>query len=139
MIDVTIRFEAMEVAFRRAFGRAPVRSSERGEVERFTLLVLEFIIERWPVDTGDSLMAWDAEPLPAPSIGIRLTNEMEYAGYVHYMGEPKTALVWERLVSVVREHLPAALGKALWRAAADGVAPLVLPPRTPPTLYVAEA
>ena len=95
---------------------------EVGILRDYADLIVEYIQDQWPVDTGTSRDAWgyDLEVHP-PRIGFILENEMDYAPYVARSGEPGP--LFERLVpEAVRAYsvdLVDELTREIRRAEAD--------------------
>lgn len=148
MIDLDLRLPDLEDAFEEAFGRS-IGLDELVVIDEFAAMVVEAIQAVWPVKTGLSSDAWEAEALEPPAIGIRLFNGVEYAPYVHLSGEPATPPLWEQVIDEIRARIGRPLGQALWSVAEDasrGRMPASvasqrrpLPPSTEAVLTVFEA
>lgn len=116
MIDLDIRYPSLEDAFVDAFGRS-IGDVELDVVAELAALAVEAIVAVWPVRTGTSAAAWIAEPMPAPAIGIRLFNGVDYAQYVRPAGTSPAVRLWEEAVDEVSERLGEMLSAALWEVA----------------------
>ena len=62
--------------------------------------MVTFIRDRWPVDTGSSQDAWMAHTSSSPgTIGIQITNDLDYAEWVHPTGTAAGDWYWQSLVT----------------------------------------
>jgi hypothetical protein len=116
VIDLEIEIPDMQSAFEADFGRS-IGPEEEAVLEEFAGLLVEAVVAVWPVRTGLSASAWEAEPMPPPAIGIRLFNGVEYSPFVHLAGEPAEPPLWTQIVAEIQERIPGPLGRALWAVA----------------------
>lgn len=102
--------------FRRQTGRDFFLPEERAVLEEFAELIAEYIINRWPRDTGRSGDAWQVFPL-TNDIGFRIENPVAYSPYVHRSGEGDGGPLIDELIESLRVYLSRPLSKALQAAA----------------------
>lgn len=104
-IDLDIRLRSVERHLRRKHGESRVLSA--GEFMVLLSGAQDVLIQlrnRWPVVTGRSRAGWDVAPIQTPFLGYRVTNDVDYAQYVHRAGEGPSPL-WEEQMIIIRDEI----------------------------------
>jgi len=100
-VVVNIRLQSLDAFLRRAHGGLRALTPAEGLVlDRWGAVMVQYIKDRWPVDTGTSRDRWTFEVRGSPGgIGIQIENDMFYADYVHRVGDPSKTPIWQGLVT----------------------------------------
>lgn len=99
-VRLAIRFKSLDDYIAKQRGRQRAMTPpEMDAVYRFADRMLQYIKDRWPVDTGTSRDKWTYELNPTPGqMGLTIENEMYYAEYVHLAGGTAESPLWETLL-----------------------------------------
>lgn len=91
-VDATIGLPSIEALVLQLHGRTrALTPNEEDVVDRYAGEVRDYVVARWPVDTGTSADAWQYEVDVSPgSYGFTVLNDIDYAEWVHYAGSPTT-------------------------------------------------
>lgn len=91
-VDATITLPTIEALVLQLHGRArALTPNEEDVVDRYAADVRDYVVARWPVDTGTSADAWEYEVNVSPgSYGFIVLNDIDYAEWVHMAGSPTT-------------------------------------------------
>ena len=103
-IDLDNRLRSVERHLRRKHGESRVLSA--GEFMVLLSGAQDVLIQlrnRWPVVTGRSRAGWDVAPIQTPFLGYRVTNDVDYAQYVHRAGED--GRLWEDQMIIIRDEI----------------------------------
>lgn len=120
-IDQPVRLESIERYILQVHGDVRNLTPEEHDVlVVYANLIIGYIQDRWPVDTGTSRDEWrfvGSLGLPG-AVGFRIINDMWYARWVHRSGEPAGPPLWEILVPAAIQDVAPGMLAAL-RAAID--------------------
>jgi len=114
--EYPVRLRSLEQVVRRLHGSdrslsvAEIRILADGADE-----ILAAIVDQWPVDTSTSrdAMAIDIETGPG-FYGFTISNDADYAEYIHEKGTPAEPPLWETLIpAVVASMTPAILAQLI--------------------------
>ena len=114
-VDATIRLPSIEALVLQLHGRSrALTPSEEDVIDRYAADVRDYVVARWPVDTGTSADAWQYEVSVSPgTYGFTILNEIDYAEWVHPAGTPPGMDYWQGLIGegwqIVRASLLADL------------------------------
>ena len=76
--------------------------------------ILAEIIDGWPVDTSTSRDAFEIDLSTAPGdYGFTISNDANYAEYIHLKGTPAEPPLWETLIPAVVARLTPGIVAAL--------------------------
>lgn len=123
-VEATIRLPDVEAHVLRAHGRRrALTPTEEDVLVRWGDALREYIVARWPVDTGTSRDLWEVEVSVSPGeYGMTVVNDASYAEWVHAAGEDEGGM-WEWLVpeawAAVKPALVAELTAAVDRTEAE--------------------
>lgn len=123
-VEATIRLPDVEAHVLRAHGRRrALTPAEEDVLVTWGDALREYIVARWPVDTGTSRDLWEVEVSVSPGeYGMTIINDASYAEWVHPAGDDSGPM-WEWLVpeawSVVKPALVAELVAAVDRTEAE--------------------
>ena len=90
--------------------------------------VRDYVVSRWPVDTGTSADSWEVEISVSPgSYGFTISNDIDYVEWVHNAGTPSQAEggapLWQSLIGegwqMYRSSLLSALTAEVARSNAE--------------------
>lgn len=114
-VRLNIRLRTLDeyVAKRHGAQRA-LTPHESNAIYDFADRMLQYIKDRWPVDTGTSRDRWTYVLNGTPGqMGLTIENPMFYAEYVHYAGGSDDSPLWETLLpeafNMVKDALMAAV------------------------------
>jgi len=113
-VRFTIRLRTLDEYITKQHGRRRAMTpTEQGELARFADRMIEYIKDRWPVDTGTSRDRWQYFLNPTPGeMAVIVENEMFYADYVHYAGGSAEDPLWKTLIPEAFGIISAALMSA---------------------------
>ena len=91
-VDAIITLPSIEALVVQLHGRRrALTPNEEDVVDRYAAGVRDYVVARWPVDTGTSADAWQYEVNVSPgSYGFIVLNDIDYAEWVHPAGTPTT-------------------------------------------------
>lgn len=95
-----LRLPAIESYVVELHGRPRALTPDEEDVlNKYGILILEYIVERWPVDTGTSADAWNVVSSVSPGeYGYLVENPMYYVQFVHRRGTAAEPPLWETLI-----------------------------------------
>lgn len=107
--EYPVRFRSVEQVVSRLHGRdrslsvAEIRILADGADE-----ILAEIVDAWPVDTSTSRDAMQVDIETGPGFyGLTISNDADYAEYIHLRGTPAEPPLWETLIpAVVAQKAP---------------------------------
>lgn len=89
-LTIPIRLQSIDLLILAERGSPrSLTAAETATLRDYVDLIVEYIEDAWPVDTGTSRDAWGYELYNhPPGIGFDITNEMDYAAFVTERGNP---------------------------------------------------
>ena len=99
-VDATIRLPTIEALVFQMHGRPrALTPNEEDVVDRYAVDVRDYVVARWPVDTGTSADAWEYEVDVSPGrYGFTVLNDIDYAEWVHPAGTEPGLDYWQGLI-----------------------------------------
>ena len=97
-VGVDIRLKSIDNYITKAHGSPRALAPDEVELLSFWMgVVIQYIRNRWPVETGTSRDRWNFHLNPTPGqMGIVIENPMYYAEFVHRKGE--SGELWRSLI-----------------------------------------
>jgi hypothetical protein len=112
--EYPVRLRSVEDVVRRLHGSDRSLSvSEIRILSTATDEILSEIVDAWPVDTSTSRDAFEVDLHTGPGdYGFTITNDVDYAEYVHPKGTPPEPPLWKTLIpSIVGQWGPVIVAK----------------------------
>lgn len=99
-VEAIIRLPSIEARVLALHGRPrALTPAEEDVIARWGDAMREYIVARWPVDTGTSRDLWEVEPSVSPGeYGLVISNDADYAEWVHLAGTDPGDALWAELV-----------------------------------------
>lgn len=99
-VEAVIKLQSVDEHIKRLNGRyRSLMPTESAILTDYGQKILQYVVDRWPVDTGTSRDNWSITERPlGGDLGLRIYNTLTYVQYVHRAGTPKTAILWEPLI-----------------------------------------
>ena len=99
-VDVTIALPSIEALVLQLHGRSRALTPDEADVvDTYAGEVRDYVVDRWPVDTGTSADAWQYEVSGSPgTYGFTISNDIDYVEWVHLAGTPPGGDLWEALI-----------------------------------------
>ena len=99
LVDIRLRTIEDYITKKNGGRPRPTTPDEEDVVYRWTALMLAYIRNKWPVDTGTSRDRWSIIFDGSPGrMALFIENPMYYAEYVHVAGTPPDPPLWETLI-----------------------------------------
>ncbi len=117
-VRVTIRLKSVDDYIRRKHGRPRAFvPNETRALAAWGDRMMQYIKDRWPVDTGTSRDRWEYYIDPTPgTMAIVIENPMYYADFVHYVGGNADNPLWSSLIPEAFNLIKSAMLTAAYNA-----------------------
>lgn len=108
-LTIPIRLQSIDLLILAEHGSPrSLTAGETATLRDYVDLIVEYIEDAWPVDTGTSRDAWGYELYNhPPGIGFDITNEMDYAAFVTERGNPGMPLYTSLVPEAVARYADA--------------------------------